>query len=756
MDALAHLYLPGALTLWCAVFFGLASLWGYAQTMRYESAGHDAGAADYRRFARLGYSALALCVTLAGFLLLLLLARRDFRIEYVQQYSGLELPFHYQVAAFWAGQKGSFLIWLVMGVLLGLPLRRAAGRAEAGVMGVYILTLFGLLFILVRENPFVMLDTAPADGDGLNPLLQDDWMVIHPPVMFVGYAASAIPFAFAVAAMWRRDLDTWAARAFPWALGGFLVLGCAILMGGYWAYKTLGWGGYWGWDPVENASLVPWLLGTVLIHGLYLERTRGRYRRANLVLACLVYLSVLYSTYLTRSGVLADFSVHSFVELGISEWLVMLIAFFVLTSVYLLATRLPTIKTEANEDPLFSRGAFMVLSTITVGLSAVIVAIGTSAPLLTAFQENPAQVGPEFYNRTNMPLALAMALLLGFVPFLTWRGTAGPALLRQAAPAIGLALATTALAAGLGVYDPFHLLFVFLAALALMANLQRTIALARSRAWGRMGGYMAHVGVGMMFLGILASSAYDQSAKLTLDQGQPTQVGDLTLTFHRYLPREGYTKERMEIEVARSDGDSYMAYPKLFVNDRTRQLMANPDVRSLALRDIYISPIQYEPGPPPAVDHVLTLQRGQMRVVENLEVTFVDFDLSAGDPTLQLASGQTVALPGQVQIRNVETGAVHQLMPIYRFDAQGAVESPPVLLPGGGLMALSGIDPATGRVQLALGNIGGGPSVGGKLSVDVTRKPLIQLLWYGLYLVLLGGAFSTVHRMRQARRIDAR
>ena len=181
---------------------------------------------------------------------------------------------------------------------------------------------------MVRENPFVMLAEAPLDGAGLNPLLQDDWMVIHPPIMFIGYAAGAIPFAFAAAAMWRRDTSKWAARAFPWALGGFLVLGTAILMGGYWAYKTLGWGGYWGWDLVENASLIPWLLGIVLIHGLYLERTRGRFRRANLVIACLIYLSVLYGTFLTRSGVLADFSVHSFVDLGISRWLLAWMGFF--------------------------------------------------------------------------------------------------------------------------------------------------------------------------------------------------------------------------------------------------------------------------------------------------------------------------------------------------------------------------------------------------------------------------------------------
>jgi cytochrome c-type biogenesis protein CcmF len=201
--------LPGAVAIWAALVFALAAAWGYADLLR--------GNEDSRLFARRAYRCFALSIVFAALVLLVCLARRDFRIEYVHQYSGSDLPWHYQLAAFWAGQKGSFLIWLLWGSLLGIPLYRSAGkRHEPAVMGIYLLTLMGLLFILVRENPFVMLDHAPAEGDGLNPLLQDDWMVIHPPIMFVGYASAAIPFAFAMAALWRKDYDDWAARAFPW------------------------------------------------------------------------------------------------------------------------------------------------------------------------------------------------------------------------------------------------------------------------------------------------------------------------------------------------------------------------------------------------------------------------------------------------------------------------------------------------------------------------------------------------------------
>ena len=285
-------------------------------------------------------------------------------------------------------------------------------------------------------------------------------------------------------------------------------------MGGYWAYKTLGWGGYWGWDPVENASLIPWLFGTVLIHGLYLERTKGRFRRSNLVVSCLLFLSVLYGTFLTRSGVLADFSVHSFVDLGITRWLLAWMGFFAFASVYLLATRLKGVPTEKNEDPPLSRGFFLVLSTVTVGVAALVITIGTSAPLLTRVMENPGQVGPEFYNRVSMPLALLVAILLTFVPFLTWKGTPGSQLLRKLAPSFGGGLVASVVAIASGVDQLFHLVFVFLSASALTANVQKVVQMSRTGGLRSAGGYLAHVGVGIMFLGILASSAYDYSAKV--------------------------------------------------------------------------------------------------------------------------------------------------------------------------------------------------------------------------------------------------
>ncbi|HEX2254341.1 MAG TPA: cytochrome c biogenesis protein CcsA [Thermoanaerobaculia bacterium] len=753
MEHLSQLYLPGAVPLWAAVVFAVTALWGYSLVLR----GH-AGALP---FARRAYGFYAFSVALAAVVLAVALVRRDFRVEYVFQYSGLDLPIHYQFAAFWAGQKGSFLLWLLFSVLIGLGVWRTAGKAEAPVMGIYTLTTLGLLFILVRENPFVLLAETPLDGEGLNPLLQDDWMVIHPPVMFVGYALAAVPFAFAMAALWRRDYRTWAARAIPWALAGFLVLGAAILMGGYWAYKTLGWGGYWGWDPVENASLIPWIFGTVLIHGLYLERSKGRYRRANYVLASLVYLSVLYGTFLTRSGVLADFSVHSFVDLGISGWLIALMVVFFVLPIVLMVARFREIPSVPNEDPLLSRGALLVMGTIALLAAALVITAGTSAPLLTAFLENPGQVGPDFYNRVNLPIALLLALLLGVVPFLTWRGEAPGLVLRKLMLPALLAAGVAVAAFVWQVRDPLHLVLVFLASLALVTNLQKTFARAQASGLGAAGGWLAHVGVGIMLLGFLASSAYDHSVKVTLAQGEPTKVGDSTLTFTRSIPRQGREKERMEVHVVRPGGAEYYAYPKLFMNDRTRQVMAHPHIRSLALQDLYISPIEFDPGRPAGAPERLQLAQGETwtsnRGGDDTTLRFTGFEVQSPDgtnPMMAMAEGGTITVGAALEVIDGD-GAPQRVRPLYSFTGAGEVAAPPVALPGGGMVLVSGINAGDGRVQLdVFGLPGSAEAVPARLSLDVTRKPLIQLVWYGLYVVLFGGLVATFRRLRQSRLVD--
>lgn len=738
MEALTHLYLPGAVAIWSALVFALAGVWGYSQALR--------GDATAIAFGRRAYACFAAAIGLTALMLILVLLMRDFRVEYVYQYSGLDLPGHYQFASFWAGQKGSFLIWLFWGTMIGLFVQRTAGKSEAPVMVIYLATLLGLIFILVRENPFVMLSQSPIDGQGLNPLLQDDWMVIHPPIMFIGYAATAIPFAFAMASLWRRDFDGWAARAFPWALFGFLVLGCAILMGGYWAYKTLGWGGFWGWDPVENASLIPWLCLTVLVHGLHMERTKKRYRRANYVIAAMVYLSVLYGTFLTRSGVLADFSVHSFVDLGISGWLIALMATFVGLSIWLLATRLRQVPTEKNEDPILSRGTFLVLATIAISASAIVITYGTSAPLLTRLQADVGQVGPEWYNLVNKPIAILVGILLTFLPYLTWKGDRfGDLIKKMIVPLIvGTAIAVAFVA--WKVHDALDIVLVLFASLALATNLHKTISKWRVGGLRAAGGYLAHAGVGMMLLGILASSAYDESTKLTLVQGKPVTSKGRTYTFTRYLPpTEEERRDRMEIQVVEANGKTFALYPRMFLNQRTQQLMVNPDIRKSLSADLYISPIQYDPGQP-----TLALSKGQQSEIGDVQVKFEGFDLNAaGNALAQMSSGKEITIGTVFQV--TRNGKTTEVRPLYKLNpANGQVETPPVDLPGGGAMRVAKINASGGNVQVEFGGLAN-PAT---LAVDVTTKPLIEMVWFGLYLMLGGGGLAMALRFRDARVLE--
>ena len=261
-----------------------------------------------RTAARVSFIVFALLTTVASMLLMHYILNHDFRFSYVANYSSRDLSLEYLVSAFWAGQEGSFLLWVLVGAWLGILLIYKARDLEPQVMLIYNLNNIFLTILLIKQSPFEQLVFAPPDGRGLNMLLQDPWMVIHPPVVFVGYAAFAIPCAYAVAALWRRQYDRWVRRALPWTVFAFVSLGAGIIIGGYWSYKVLGWGGYWGWDPVENASLLPWLAGMALMHGMIVQATRKQLRKTNFVLAAASFLLVIYCTFLSRSGVLADFS----------------------------------------------------------------------------------------------------------------------------------------------------------------------------------------------------------------------------------------------------------------------------------------------------------------------------------------------------------------------------------------------------------------------------------------------------------------
>jgi len=684
------MYWPGVITLWVGFFSLALSTFFYWRAMR--------GIERAQEWARQAYYYGTFAIFLASAILAYLIVTHDFRLHYVFSYSDLSLPLHYLISTFWAGQEGSFLLWLLWGAIMGIFFIRFARHYENRALFVYNLTLISLLAILLRQSPFRFLQglppgQVPMDGQGLNPLLQNPWMTIHPPIMFLGYAATAIPFALAIAALWDRRYEEWVKASLPWVLVAVVTLGSAILLGGYWAYVTLGWGGYWGWDPVENSSLVPWLTSSALVHGLLLQKARNRFRKLNFFLAIISFVLVVYATFLTRSGVLADFSVHSFVDLGITGWLVFNLVFFLLLGLGFLIWRWREIPSEVGEEPFFSRTIFFVIAIGALLATATVVLVGTSSPLITRLFTKPSQVGADFYNRVTLPVAILLALLLGVVPYLHWKGTTAE-LRQRLLLAFGLALGGSLLAFALGARGWLFLLFLLTAAMAFASNLLKSIDEVRKGRLRAMGGYLAHVGLGLMLVGIVTSSAYDKTEKVTLPQGEPRTLFGYTLTFKGVDNRDPSEKQAMVVEVRDAKGKAHLARPRMFVNEKTRQLVAHPDVLVRLTHDLYISPVEYDPGRPPEDAAMVELGKGETGQLGPLVVTFRGFEMGGGH-----TSGSELSIGANLEVRS--GGQQVALTPRMVSSPQG-LTSEPVAVPGspGIALQLVGVNASAGRIRL--------------------------------------------------------
>ncbi len=742
---------PGVAAIWGALFAGLASAFVYFLV--------DRGRKELLPLARTTYAAFATCVVVASAILMTLLLQHRFDVAYVNSYSATDLPLHFLISTFWAGQEGSFLLWCFWGAIIGFFVWRSAKEQEAPVMIVYLATFLGIIAILCKQSPFKLLPPpAPQDGVGLNPLLQDPWMVIHPPVMFIGFASLSVPFSFAIAALWKKRWDGWIARTLPWALLTFLTLGTAILMGGYWAYKTLGWGGYWGWDPVENTSLVPWLFTAALVHGMFLQRARKRHRKVNLILACTAYATILYGTFLTRSGVLADFSVHSFIDLGITGWLVGILATFIGLSIILIAWRWRSIPTASDEEgPLLSRSVLFILGIAVFCALGLVILLGTSAPILTRLSGTPSQVQTSFYGRTTAPAGFLLILLSGLVPFVSFKGTTLRELLKSSLRSLAVAVVVIVAAVVLGARGTESLVLIFTAAFAADMNLRAVLRKASTGKLGGAGGYLAHVGVGIMLAGVVVSGAYAKSQRLTLRVNTPTKSGDATLTYLRVVPGSGRVKQAMEVRVVTAAGKTYYAYPKMYENSRTGQLMVNPSIKSSAVTDLYIAPQQYDPGQPEMVGRDIRLTKGTTTNIDGTGFTFRDFsaDRSAmmrGEKTVLVLTDLTITPPD---------GSQHDMTLKYVFHLDGReTEAEAVPIPGyaDAKARVLAVSPNDGAVILRLNGVSKNPAAEfspatvESLSIEVTRKPLIALVWGGFYVMMAGGLLAFIKRSGEARR----
>lgn len=717
-----------------------------------------AGSVDLVRKARIWLKVSAAATVVLSAILLTLLIRHDFSNGYVYSYSSRGLPLHFLISSFYAGQEGSFLFWALCSVLISLALMTytRARKSEQWVMTVFMSVQAFLLLLVYAKTPFetvwqmvpqIPAGQLPPDGRGLNPLLQNFWMVIHPPILFIGFAAMAVPFSFAIAGLWRREYTMLSSQGLGWLLLAVFVLGGGIMLGAYWAYGVLGWGGYWGWDPVENSSLIPWLIGVALLHTLVVQKRTGKFVRSNVVLGIVSFMSVLYSTFLTRSGVLGDSSVHAFVDPGAAVyWL--LIAFLAAIAVVgfgFIMVRQKDLRLSQTNNQFVSRETALAAGAISLVLSAAVILFGTSLPLV-----GKTTVETSFYNATNLPLVIVMALFIGLSLYIQWGSDQTREVIKRAAKWM---LASVIVCAGLyaaGVRETGVLILSFSAVFAILVNLEF--------AWKQgvkdiraIGGKLAHIGLGIFLLGVIASGRYNTTVQTSLTLNQPVQTLGYSLTYTGYSQTPD-NKYAFHVKVEK-EGQAFVLSPLMF-DGGEQGMMRNPDIASFLMRDFYISPVSLQNAESEQAD-TYTIEKGKSVSVGPYKATFVKFDMSAHDQT-----AMTNSTPGDMTVGSVlelsdgKTNETVTPVVVYNPTGQPVYKSSQSRLMGATIQLVSmnvggmGQDPSS--VTIAVHRENETQAQNEALVVEASVKPLIGLVWAGTVVMFVGCILAMLKRLRES------
>ncbi|HYM94006.1 MAG TPA: cytochrome c biogenesis protein CcsA [Chitinophagaceae bacterium] len=768
-------------------------------------------ASYWKKLARSAFVIEVISVIAIFSILFFIIYNHYFEYRYAWQHTSRSLEVKYMLASFWEGQEGSFLLWTFWHCMLGLVLMGTAKKWEAPVMTVISFVQFCLATMIagiyffgwkMGSNPFILLrdsgilDSAPAlhlnfdvtqplrpdymssitDGNDLNPLLQNYWMVIHPPVLFLGFASSIVPFAFAMAGLWTKKFADWTKPALPWALFSAAVLGTGIMMGAKWAYESLTFGGYWAWDPVENASLVPWLVMIAGIHCLLIFKHSGHSLKSTYLFFILSFSLVLYSTFLTRSGVLGDTSVHAFTDLGMNWQLLVFLFIFVLPSLFLFFSRYKQIPGMAREENTSSREFWMFIGSLVFFISAFVIIVKTSLPAFTKMA--PPQEQEYAYNRIQIFVAIIIGILTAVGQYLKYRETGGNFFRKKImVPTIVAAIiASLVLAFGNINYDKFGYGFLSAIWLAVACSIYAIIAngayiwLGLKGSLKLAGGSVAHVGFGMVLLGILISSSkkeilsYNTSGifvplgsndkttgspgeNLTLVKGMKTDMGKYWVT---YESDEKHPKKPLwfyNIRFKSKDGkEEFVLHPNAFINYKGNEgLMANPSSRHYWDHDVFT----YITSLPDPTKNKDTSQ-------------FQNRELKAGD-TSYYSSGYFVlqnvitkdSIPLSGSFDSTVKGSV-AVIKVHSKNNSTYTAQPLLISQKGNLFSFP--DTVTSEsLVFALNKIEGekvdmGVKESGNVLQYVTLKaykfPFINILWLGIIIMVTGIIMSMVRRIR--------
>ena len=726
-------------------------------------------AADIGRFL---FRFTTIGIVISFLAILWLVFNHRFEYHYVWNYSSRELQAWYLFAAGYAGQEGSFLLWTLWVAVLGVALSAFGRRKgmESEIMVFYSLILVFLLLLLVIKNPFAYVwetfakdgvadGFVPQNGKGLNPLLHTVWITIHPPILFTGFAAMSAPFALAMAGLLKRDYQNWVKHALPWTLYSTAILGFGIMLGGFWAYETLGWGGFWAWDPVENSSLIPWLVSAALVHTMIIQKKTGGLVKTNIILASLSFILVLYSTFLTRSGVLGDTSVHSFVDPGMFAY-VMLIAFmstFLLIALSIMYLRRKDLLYSSASFSMQSREFLMSIGSALLLGSAIIVFIGTSWPLFAEIIKQPkVAIDPAFYNSTHLPLVILIMFMNAISLIARWKGKSLIPNYKSLILPLILTLAGTIVSMILGVTDPLYVILTFAAWFALIINLELAIKVMQAK-FSSAGAYVSHSGVALLLIGVVWTSKYSVMEHAQLVQGVPTKVLGYTLTFKgkeriekEYVDREKY---RFHIEVEK-DGTISSVAPMLFWSDFNKRESAflEPGIAWTLGRDLYVSPkATGETGGIPTLIFKKD-QKEQFPTDSSRAIRFIAFDMSrmsAGPDSTGKIYPSAI-----VRIYSIKDSADISLRAAMNMQTTELTPEP-VTLPGTSqqisfakLIAQKG-NLASSQVEIAFRDMSK-PLQKKKevFTVEVSIKPLINLVWFGV-IFMVTGFFISIARHRK-------
>jgi len=578
----------------------------------------EASSARLSETARRAGIATFAVVLLAAVVMVVAAFQNDFSIAYIFHHSNRDLPAPYKFATLWSGQEGSLLFWSLLLSAYGLVLRlryktdvRLFAYASVIIAAVQI---FFLLVLNFAANPFgVMQGSLPADGNGLNPLLQYPEMVIHPPMLYLGYVGFTVPFAFALSALiMRYPGEKWIQITRRWTMVTWGFLTCGIFLGAHWAYSVLGWGGYWGWDPVENASLMPWLTGTAFLHSVMMQEKRGMLKTWNMWLIFSTFMLSIFGTLLTRSGLVS--SVHAFAQSSIGDWFSAFLALIFATCVFFYVKNSSHLRSEHKLESLISRESSFLFNNLLLLVACFTVLWGTLFPKISEWiQGNKVTVGPPFFNRVNIPVALLLLLLTGVGPLLAWRRTSVESLKRNFMwPALG-ALATGVLLVALGMrpwndasylYSLMTIMLSVLVGLTVISefirgglviarhtgqNLVASMVHLAHRNTRRYGGYIVHFGVIVIMIGF-AGSAFNRDAEKEMGFGDRMTIGPYTLVCQSYTQDDNpnYGSEWAVINVFKGGKQLGTLNPERRFFKASQQTSTIPSVRSTPADDLYL------------------------------------------------------------------------------------------------------------------------------------------------------------------------